>query len=226
MPATSPGFESMTSALKPRAAAHFRYMRSSICAQSWASVPPAPAWMSRKALWESISPRNMRLNSSARTLGLEFRALALEVARRGLVVLGFGQFEQLERGPYRIARPVHLGELGAQARALAAELLGPLGLVPDRRVFELAAHLFEALLLAVVLKETPSRRPRAPRGPCNDRLSWVTSIGPIRIGGAAMVARGVGRAQDGSRCSTTSCSRRSPWYSLVPSRYTQPYACR
>src|SRR6185503_20972591 len=44
-----------------------RYMRSSICAQSCASVPPAPAWMSRKALCESISPRNMRLNSSLRT---------------------------------------------------------------------------------------------------------------------------------------------------------------
>ena len=36
-------------------------MRSSICAQSCASVPPAPAWMSRKALCASISPRNMRL---------------------------------------------------------------------------------------------------------------------------------------------------------------------
>src|SRR4029079_2854267 len=42
-------------------------MRSGICAQSGASVPPAPAWMSRKALCESISPRNMRLNSSLRT---------------------------------------------------------------------------------------------------------------------------------------------------------------
>src|SRR6188508_3193453 len=67
MPATSPACESMTSASKPRDAAHFRYMRSSICAQSCASVPPAPAWMSRNALCESISPRNMRLNSSLRT---------------------------------------------------------------------------------------------------------------------------------------------------------------
>src|SRR6187551_3413057 len=57
----------MTSASKPREAAHLRYMRSSIWAQSWASVPPAPAWMSRNALCESISPRNMRLNSSLRT---------------------------------------------------------------------------------------------------------------------------------------------------------------
>src|SRR6187399_1024614 len=67
MPATSPACESNTSASKPREAAHFRYMRSSICAQSCASVPPAPAWISRNALCESISPRNMRLNSSLRT---------------------------------------------------------------------------------------------------------------------------------------------------------------
>src|SRR5580700_2016609 len=67
MPATSPGLESITSQLKPRAAPQRRYIRSSICAQSCASVPPAPAWMSRKALCESISPRNMRLNSSLRT---------------------------------------------------------------------------------------------------------------------------------------------------------------
>src|SRR5688572_59265 len=67
MPATSPACESNTSASKPRDAAHLRYMRSSICAQSCASVPPAPAWISRKALCESISPRYMRLNSSLRT---------------------------------------------------------------------------------------------------------------------------------------------------------------
>src|SRR5215469_6523650 len=67
MPATSPGLESITSHLKPCAAHQRRYMRSSICAQSCASVPPAPAWMSRKALCTSISPWNMRLSSRCRT---------------------------------------------------------------------------------------------------------------------------------------------------------------
>jgi hypothetical protein len=42
-------------------------MRRSISAQSWASVPPEPAWMSRKALEASISPENMRRNSSSPT---------------------------------------------------------------------------------------------------------------------------------------------------------------
>jgi hypothetical protein len=40
-------------------------MRSSIAAQSCASVPPAPAWMSRKQLSGSAGLLNMRRNSSA-----------------------------------------------------------------------------------------------------------------------------------------------------------------
>ena len=67
MPATSPSLMSTTSVLKPCCSPQRRYMRSSICAQSWASVPPAPAWMSRNALCESIWPGNMRLNSSCLT---------------------------------------------------------------------------------------------------------------------------------------------------------------
>jgi len=31
--------------------AHFKYMRSSISTQSWASMPPAPALIERIALW-------------------------------------------------------------------------------------------------------------------------------------------------------------------------------
>src|SRR5687768_15806022 len=67
MPATSPSLTSTTSVLKPCCSPQRRYMRSSICAQSCASVPPAPAWMSRNALCESIWPGNMRLNSSCLT---------------------------------------------------------------------------------------------------------------------------------------------------------------
>ena len=40
----------MISAWKPRRSAQRRYMRSSISAQSWLSVPPAPGWIVRKAL--------------------------------------------------------------------------------------------------------------------------------------------------------------------------------
>ena len=50
MPATSPSVSSITSVLKPLRSQYFRYWRSSIAAQSQASVPPAPAWMSMKQL--------------------------------------------------------------------------------------------------------------------------------------------------------------------------------
>ena len=44
-PASSPGEASFISTLKPRRSAQRRYIRSSISAQSWESVPPAPALM-------------------------------------------------------------------------------------------------------------------------------------------------------------------------------------
>ncbi len=43
------------------------YMRSSIAAQSCASVPPEPAWMSTKQLFGSSGLENMRRNSSPAT---------------------------------------------------------------------------------------------------------------------------------------------------------------
>ena len=45
-PATSPSETSISSVLKPRRSPQRRYMRSSMLAQSCASVPPEPAWIS------------------------------------------------------------------------------------------------------------------------------------------------------------------------------------
>src|SRR3954467_7560980 len=67
MPATSPGVCSRISAPKRLRSQYLRYMRMSICAQSCASVPPAPAWMSMKQLFGSSGLENMRRNSSAAT---------------------------------------------------------------------------------------------------------------------------------------------------------------
>jgi hypothetical protein len=57
-------------------------------------------------------------------------------------------------------------ELGGELGALAAEFLGFVGFLPDRRVFEFPAYFLEAFALEVVLKETPLRSARAPRGRC------------------------------------------------------------
>ena len=66
-PATSPWLSSSSSLLKPLRSQYLRYMRSSICVQSWASVPPWPALMSMKQLLGSSGSLNMRRNSRSAT---------------------------------------------------------------------------------------------------------------------------------------------------------------
>ncbi len=67
MPASSPGWKSMISRLKPRRSAQRRYMRSSISAQSCDSVPPAPGLMVTMAFVRSCSPPSIFLISAAST---------------------------------------------------------------------------------------------------------------------------------------------------------------
>ena len=142
MPATSPGFESITSQSKPRAAPQRRYMRSSICAQSCASVPPAPAWMSRNALCESISPGNMRLKLEVAHRGLERAVHRRSMSRAArLVALGLGQLEQLSSVVDRLGGAIDLPDLRRQASALAPELLRTRRVRPDSRVLAARGRL-------------------------------------------------------------------------------------
>ena len=64
-PASSPGDASFISTLKPRRSAQRRYMRSSISAQSWESVPPAPAFTVTTASPASKRPEKSRSSSSS-----------------------------------------------------------------------------------------------------------------------------------------------------------------
>src|SRR5687768_5407662 len=65
MPASSPAVASSSSALKPRRSAQRIIIRSTISAQSWASVPPAPALTVTSASPASYLPENSRSSSSA-----------------------------------------------------------------------------------------------------------------------------------------------------------------
>ena len=56
IPAWSPAWTSWTSTSKPRRSAHLLYIRKSMSAQSQDSVPPAPAWIERNALFLSNWP--------------------------------------------------------------------------------------------------------------------------------------------------------------------------
>jgi hypothetical protein len=72
-----------------------------------------------------------------------------------LVLLGFGQFEQLARAGKAVAERADAIDDPVERRALLAELLGALGVVPDVRVFQLASYFLEPLALGVVVKDTP-----------------------------------------------------------------------
>ncbi len=145
----------MTSAVKPRDAAQRRYMRMSMFAQSCASVPPAPAWMSMKALWESISPWNMRFNSSLRTRSSR-PAASFSISAATLASFSASaSSSSSSASEMALLVAIQLFELGGELGAFAAELACAVGVLPDGRLFQLAAYLFEAFLLAVVLKETP-----------------------------------------------------------------------
>jgi hypothetical protein len=74
--------------------------------------------------------------------GFELAGVALDIARRRLIVLALGQIEQLRRVADRIAGAIEFGELGDQARAFAPEFLGALRRAPDGGILQLAADFF------------------------------------------------------------------------------------
>jgi len=98
-------------------------------------------------------------------LGFEALRVALDVARRALVPLGLGELQQLAGVADPLGGAVDLADVGAQPCALAPELLGTRRVGPDCRVLQLAADFLEALLFAVVLKETPVAKRCVLRGP-------------------------------------------------------------
>jgi hypothetical protein len=96
-------------------------------------------------------------------VGLEALRVALDVARRGFIVLRLGEQQQLGSFGDPLGGAIDLPDVARQARALAPELLGAPGRAPDSRLFQFAAYFLEAFFLAVVLKETPSRTRPVPR---------------------------------------------------------------
>ena len=97
----------MTSRLKPRRSDHFRYMRSSISAQSCDSVPPAPGWMVTMALARSCSPPSIFLVSAASTSGCELveRRAAKSAATSSPAVRPLDQHAEIvDAAPQRIAQ--------------------------------------------------------------------------------------------------------------------------
>jgi hypothetical protein len=97
-------------------------------------------------------------------VGFESLRVSVDVARGRFVALALRELEQLRGIRNALGSAVDFPRVGGQLGPFASQLLRPLGLCPDGRVFELAADLFQAFFLVVVLKETPVRRRYAPRG--------------------------------------------------------------
>ena len=96
-------------------------------------------------------------------LVLEPLCIGVDIARGCLVTLGFCKLQELGGIGNPLCGPLDLACIGFQTRPLTPKLLCPLRLGPDGGIFQLAPYLFEAFLLAVVLKETPVRSGCAPR---------------------------------------------------------------
>ena len=73
--------------VEPSRSAQRTYIRSSISAQSWLSVPPAPELTSHTASNSSYSPVNSARSSSSRVLAFELRDRGGDLGLLGLVEL-------------------------------------------------------------------------------------------------------------------------------------------
>jgi hypothetical protein len=163
-PATSPALTSISSVFQPRPSQKRRYMRSSISAQSCASVPPAPAWMSTKQFEAvELARRTCGGTPAARPRG-DLVDVGDHRSGSAFIVIGLGHVQQLGRVDQAIGVVADLGDRALERGALAAQGLRTLGIVPDRRVFQLAAYFLEPLDLGIEVKDTSGANRACPSG--------------------------------------------------------------
>ena len=198
MPVSSPSVWSRISVAKRWRSAQRRYIRSSISAQSVASVPPAPALIVRRALRWSYSPPNSRSRALALVLAASGRRLVVDARPRGSGRLLLGEVEQLEAvGWARDSRPRHSVELLAQALGLAQHLLARLADRPRTRARRRAR------------RARPDGVPWS-RGQRRPEVAWIRSTrSRISAGSTTSGLGGPGAGSGGARSGAgRSCSGR------------------
>ena len=105
----------------------------------------------------------MRWNSSRSTSAASVCASALDL-RGGAGIGLFGRhLQELARVAQAASQPIEIVDDLLELRALPAELLRAIRIVPDTRLLELASYFLQALVLVVVIKDTSSRSRCAPR---------------------------------------------------------------
>jgi hypothetical protein len=103
------------------------------------------------------------LQLEAPDISFEALRVTIDIARGGFVTLALRELEKLRCVRYALGGALDLAGVGRQPRPLTSQLLRAFGFGPNGRIFQLPPYLFEALLLEVVLKETPVRSGCAPR---------------------------------------------------------------
>jgi hypothetical protein len=133
MPATSPSVVFHHLGLEALALAVLQVLAQQHAAQSQASVPPAPAWMSTKQFSGSAGLLNMRRNSSCSTVSRTGLASASMAPGRRSSPVGLGHLEQLGVVGQVALQVVDGLDHRFERLLLAAQFLGALGFVPDER---------------------------------------------------------------------------------------------
>ncbi len=160
MPYSSPGLVSSISVLKPRSAAQRRYMRSSISAQSCASVPPASAWIITTASPSSYSPLNSA-SSCSRSSSRPQR----HDRRRDLVGEALVHLEQLARVVVLARQAVVALEPPREPSVLGRDGRRMLRLVPEAGLSELFLELGDPRRQRSGVKGNHGPSPAGPRSP-------------------------------------------------------------
>ena len=90
--------------------------------------------------------------------GLDALEFAGDIIGGGFVILGNGHVEQLARIDNRRGNFRQRTDDVVELRTFLAECLGAVRIVPDAGVFEFLADFFEALTLAIEVKDTPGAK--------------------------------------------------------------------
>src|ERR1700719_2590529 len=155
-PASSPCVSSRYSILKPCFSAQRVYMRSSISAQSWLSVPPAPAWTSRKLSLASASPDKSASAPRALGFGLERIERRFGLLDHLGIVLGLAELDHGELVLELLLDARDPTQVFLERGALLHHFLRALLVLPQIRVLGLPIELGEPCLRLVEVKDASS----------------------------------------------------------------------
>jgi hypothetical protein len=133
-------------------------MRSSIEAQSCASVPPCAGLDVDEAVVRVGRVAEHAAELHRRDFLLDAFEVALDGHDRRFVILAAREFEQLARVGDVSRRVLQRDHHAFEGFLFLAQFLGMFGVVPDRRVFQRARDFLELFGLQVEVKDTSAAR--------------------------------------------------------------------